>query len=172
MPHPTASSRLIELAVITGAHGVAGEVRLKLFGEGADALLRIARFNAGALTLKKVRPDNKGGAIACFAEVSDRSAAQALRGTVLSAPRAALPPLAQGEYYHADLIGLVAVSDSGERVGEVIAVHNFGASDIVEIRREPVPAKGMKSFMVPLTRAAVPEWDAQRLVISRDFVEE
>ena len=86
--------------------------------------------------------------------------------------REALPDLDEGEYYHIDLIGLRAVSDSGETLGRVIAVQNFGASDIIEIEKDPVPAKGMKSFMVPMTKQAVIEWDAQRLVIAADFVED
>ena len=156
----------VTLAAVTGAHGVAGEVRLKLLGEGLEAFALHKRFNDGALTLSKLRDDGKGGAIARFAEVADRTAAEALRGTVLTVPRSALPPLEEGEYYHADLIGLPAVSDAGEPLGTVIAVENFGAGDIVEIER----ADG-KRFMVPMREDAVPEWNAERLVVSRDFAE-
>ena len=67
---------MVELAAITGAHGVAGEVRLKLLGEGLEALRQHKSFNQGALTLKKVRSDNKGGAIARFAEVQGRGEAE------------------------------------------------------------------------------------------------
>ena len=105
-------------------------------------------------------------AIARFAEIPDRTAAEALRGTVLTVPRSALPPLDEGEYYHADLLGLAAVSEAGEPLGTVIAVENFGAGDIVEIER----ADG-KRFMVPMREDAVPEWNAERLVVSRDFAE-
>jgi 16S rRNA processing protein RimM len=112
-----AQDRPVTLAAITGAHGVTGEVRLKLFGEGVDALAAHKSFNGGALTLRKLRDDGKGGAIARFAEVADRTAAEKLRGSVLTIPRSALPPLADGEYYHADLIGLAAVSDTGEPLG-------------------------------------------------------
>ena len=87
----------VTLAAVTGAHGVTGEVRLKLFGEGLEAFSAHRRFNDGALTLKKLRDDGKGGAIARFAEVSDRTAAEKLRGTVLTVPRSALPPLEEGE---------------------------------------------------------------------------
>lgn len=166
------SANPIELAAITGAHGVAGELRLKLFGEGVDALSRHKRFNDGALTLAKIRSDGKGGAIARFAEVTDRAAAEKLRGTVLSVPRAALPPLAEGEYYHADLVDLPAVTDAGERVGRVVAIHNFGATDILEIEKDPPPEKGAKTFMVPMIAAAVPAWDSEKLVIAADFADE
>lgn len=162
--------RLVELAAITGAHGISGEVRLKLFGEGADALSHYGSFNDGALTLTKIRSDNKGGAVARFAEISGRGEAEKLRGTVLTVSRDDLPQLDEGEFYHADLIGLAAVTDAGEAIGRVIAIHNFGATDIIEIERQPVPEKGQKSFMVPMTAAAVPEWDADRLVVNADFV--
>ena len=162
----------LTLAAVTGAHGVAGEVRLKLLGDGVDALKAHDSFNEGALTLVKIRSDNKGGAIARFAEVKDRTSAEQLRGTALTVLRDALPELGEGEYYHADLIGLAVETDAGARVGTVVAVENFGATDIVEIAKEPVPAKGMKTFMVPMTKDAVIQWDTERLVIGADFAED
>ncbi|QUL38496.1 ribosome maturation factor RimM [Erythrobacter sp. JK5] len=162
----------IELAAITGAHGVAGEVRLKLFGEGVEALSRHTAFNGGALTLRKIRSDTKGGAVARFAEATNRTEAEKLRGTVLTVPRDGLPALEEGEYYHADLIGLRAMTDAGAHVGRVIAVQNFGATDIVEIEKDPAPAKGMKTFMVPMTKAAVLDWDTEKLVIAAGFADE
>jgi 16S rRNA processing protein RimM len=160
----------ITLAVVTGAHGVTGEVRLKLFGEGVAALKRFRAFNDGGqgsgLTLKKLRDDNKGGAIARFEEVTDRNAAEALRGTELTVPRSALPELGEGEYYHADLIGLPAFSGSGEALGTVRTVENFGAGDILEIERP-----NGKRFMVPMIEEAVPEWDGKRVVIDAVWVE-
>ena len=164
---PDNSTRPVTLAAITGAHGVAGEVRLKLFGEGLETLKGHKTFNDGALTLKKIRDDNKGGAVARFAEVPDRTAAEAMRGTALTVPRSALPPLEEGEYYHADLVGLAAVSDTGESLGEVIAVQNFGAGDVIEIRR----ASG-KTFMVPMRVEAVPGWDGETLTVTQDLADE
>ena len=118
----------VTLAVIIGAHGVAGEVRLKLFGEGVESLTSYKSFEAagGVLTLKSVRP-GPNGAVARFAEIGDRSAAEALRGTELTVPRSALPPL-----------------------GEIVAVENFGAGDIVEVQRPPVGDKPGKRFMAPI----------------------
>ena len=168
---PESGSKLIELAAVTGAHGVAGEVRLKLFGEGVEALSSHSKFNDGALTLTKIRSDNKGGAVARFAEVSNRNDAEKLRGTVLSVSREALPSLEDGEYYHADLIGLAVFTDAGDLIGHVVAVENYGATDIIEIEKVPTPAKGAKSFMVPMTEQAVIEWDSERLVISAEFVD-
>ena len=162
----------VTLAAIAGAHGVAGEVRLKLFGEGVATLSRHKSFNDGALTLVKIREDGKGGAIARLAECSSRADAEKLRGTVLAVPRDALPPLGEGEYYHADLLDLPVVTDAGDMVGRVVAIENFGATDIIEIAREPVPEKGAKTFMVPMTPAAVMEWDQDRLVIAEAFAED
>lgn len=161
-----AGDKPVTLAAIAGAHGVTGEVRLKLFGEGVESLKRFRAFNDSALTLSKLRDDGKGGAIARFAEVTDRNAAEALRGTLLTVPRLALPPLGEGEYYHADLIGLVAISTDGAELGDVIAVENFGAGDVIEVRRPTG-----KTFMVPMRAEAVPEWNDKRLIISAVFAD-
>lgn len=154
------ADRPVTLAVIIGAHGVTGEVRLKVF---TDDLGRYKSFNHGRLTLKSVR-HGSNGAIARIAEVTDRNAAEAMRGTELTVPRADLPPLGEGEYYHADLLGLPAISTDGEPLGHVVAIDNFGAGDVIEIER---PDK--KRFMVPMRAEAVPEWDADRLVVDAIF---
>jgi 16S rRNA processing protein RimM len=161
------ADRPVTLAAIAGAHGVRGEVRLKLFGEGADTLRAFSVFAAGdrQLTLKSVRPANQG-AVATFAEVGDRSAAEALRGTVLTVPRSALPPLADGEYYHHDLLGLPCVATDGSKVGAVVAVENFGAGDILEIQRPDG-----KRFMVPMNARAVPAWTDDGVTIDAAFLE-
>jgi 16S rRNA processing protein RimM len=148
-----AADRPVTLAAVTGAHGVTGEVRLKLFGEGVAALKRYRVFNDATLTLKALKDDGKGGAIARFAEIADRTAAEKLRGTALTVPRSALPPLAEGEYYHADLIGLRAVSTTRAALGVCVAVENFGAGDVLEIERPDG-----KRFMVPMREEAVPKW--------------
>jgi 16S rRNA processing protein RimM len=124
------------LAAVAGAHGVGGEVRLKLFAEGLDSLKRQKILYAGesVLTLKSVKPGS-AGAIVRFAEIADRAAAEALRGTLLTVPRDALPPLAEDEYYHADLLGLACVDADGAPLGTVAAVENFGAGDLLEIAR-------------------------------------
>jgi 16S rRNA processing protein RimM len=161
------SDRPVTLAVVTGAHGVTGEVRLKLFGEGVAALKRYRAFNDSTLSLKNLRDDGKGGAIARFAEIADRTGAEKLRGAELTVPRSALPPLGEGEYYHADLIGLPAVSTTGEALGNCIAVENFGAGDVLEIERPDG-----KRFMVPMRAEAVPQWsDLTGLLIDAAYAE-
>ena len=79
-------------------------------------------------------------------------------------PRSVLPPLGEGEYYHADLIGLPAVSTEGEALGVCVAVENFGAGDVLEIEK----ADGSR-FMVSMQAEAVPEW-INRLVIRSEYV--
>lgn len=159
----------VTLAAVSGAHGVTGEVRLKLFGDGLDSIKAHldapGAFNAGALTLEKIRSDNKGGAIARFAEIVDRTAAERLRGTALTVPRAALPQLEEGEFYLSDLLDLPVTTDDGTAVGRVCAVENYGATDIVEIERPD----GSK-FMVPLTGQAIPHWDKETLIVSEAFL--
>jgi len=161
------AERHVTLAVIAGAHGITGEVRLKLFGEGVASLKRYRAFNDSALTVQKLREDGKGGAIARFAEVTDRNGAEALRGTLLTVSRSELPPPAEGEYYHADLIGLNCISTAGDLLGTCIAVENYGAGDLLEVRRD-----NGKTFMVPMRPEAVPEWDATRIVIEAGWAEE
>tara|TARA_Y100000815_G_scaffold186554_1_gene170259 strand:+ start:1052 stop:1528 length:477 start_codon:yes stop_codon:yes gene_type:complete len=151
----------VTLAVVIGAHGVTGEVRLKVFAEDLDTY---RAFNSGSLTLKSLR-EGPNGAIARFAEIKDRNAAEAMRGTELTVPRSALPPLGDGEYYHVDLLGLPVISDGGETLGTVIAVDNYGAGDVLEIERPDG-----KRFMVPMNAEAVPEWNADRLIVAAAFV--
>lgn len=146
----------VVVAAVAGAHGIAGEVKLKLF---TDDIAAFGTFNDGALTLRAVR-----GNIARFAEIGDRTAAEALRGTELTVPRTSLPPLGEGEYYHADFLDLPAVSDAGDALGHVVAVENFGAGDVIEIERP-----GGKRFMVPMSPQAVPEWNTERIVIAAAF---
>ena len=155
----------VTLAAVAGAHGVGGEVRLKLFAEGLDSLKRHKTLYAGdrPLTLQSVKPGSSG-AIARFAEIADRTTAEALRGTLLTVPRSALPPLEEGEYYHADLIGLSCESATGEPLGTVVAVENFGAGDLLEIER----ADG-KRALIPF-RPGIADLTNGRIVADAGFL--
>lgn len=157
------ATKTVTLAAVAGAHGVTGEVRLKLFAESIDSLKRHKSFNGGALTLKSLRP-NKDGAIARFAEVTDRNAAEKLRSTLLTVPRAELPALGEDEYYYSDLIGLPCVSTDGAELGTCVTVENFGAGDLLEIAKPDG-----KRFMVPMNAQAVPDW-GERIIIEAAFV--
>jgi 16S rRNA processing protein RimM len=157
---------LVCLGVIVAAHGLRGQVKIKCY---TDAPLAIADYGplcdeAGARRFKlgTVR-EVKGGLIASIAGVDDRSGAEALRGTRLCVPRQALPAVATDEFYQSDLMGLAAVTTSGNRLGTVVAVHNFGAGDLLEL----APAGGGKTMLLPFTRSVVPFVDvsAGRLVV-------
>jgi len=131
------TERAIALAAVAGAHGVKGELRLKLFSDSVDSLSANRKLFVGGkeMRLLSVRPAGKG-AVAQFDGVTDRSAAEALRGSLVEIDRAALPPLEEGEYYHADIVGLPAFDRDGIAVGRVIAVENYGAGDLLEIETE------------------------------------
>ena len=133
---PDPGAGRVDLAAVAGAHGVRGEVRLKLFAESFESLQRHEHIQVGErlLTLVSVRGAAKG-AVARFAEVQDRGAAEALRGQMLTVPRAELPALEEGEYYHADLVGLFCQGRDGTPLGTVVAVENYGAGDLLEIER-------------------------------------
>ncbi len=146
------------VAQIGGAHGLLGEVKLKSFT--ADPM---AVSNYGPLTTEdgsasfeiETLRAAKGHLVARFRGVGDRSAAERLANLRLFVPRERLPPPAADEFYHADLIGLRAVTADGTEIGTVAAVHDFGAGDILELR----PQAGGTTMMVPFTAAFVPSVD-------------
>ena len=125
----------VALAAVAGAHGISGAVRLKLFAESPDSLRRHKEVRVGDRTLTLAAVKEGRSPIARFAGIADRTAAEALRGQLLTVPRSALPPLEEGEYYHSDLIGLPCESGTGEPLGTVVAVENFGAGDLLEIEK-------------------------------------
>lgn len=129
--------RKIALAAVAGAHGVKGELRLKLFSDSVESLSRHDSLYVGGVErrLLSIRDSGKT-AVARFEGIADRSAAEALRGSLVEVDRSTLPPLQEGEYYHADLIGLPVVNQDGEAVGIVAAVENYGAGDLLEIELE------------------------------------
>jgi 16S rRNA processing protein RimM len=162
----------VTLAAVSGAHGVTGEVRLKIFAENIESLKRHKSFNNGTLTPTSLRP-NKDGAIVRFAEINNRNAAEKLRSTLITVPRAALPILDAGEYYFTDLLGLPCVSTDGADLGTCVAVENFGAGDVLEIQMPSINGKPGKKFMVPMNEQAVPKWGAEaggQIVIDPGFV--
>ena len=157
--------RRIALAAIAGAHGVKGEVRLKLFSDSAESLSRHGKLFVGGSERRLVAIRAAGkGAVARFEGVGDRSAAEALRGTLVEIDRSALPPLDEGEYYHVDLIGLAAVDGAGEAVGTVVAVENYGAGDLLEIECE-----GGKRSLIPF-KPGIAELEEGRIVLDPEFL--
>jgi 16S rRNA processing protein RimM len=159
------SERRIALAAVAGAVGIKGEVRLKLFSESAESLSRHERLCVGGAEKRLLAIRDSGKTVvARFEGVSDRSAAEALRGSVVEVDRAALPPLEPGEYYHADMIGLPAQDRDGKEVGTVVAVENFGAGDLLEIELE-----SGKRGLIPF-KAGIADFDDGRIVLDPEFL--
>jgi 16S rRNA processing protein RimM len=162
---PAASNKRIALAAVAGAHGVKGEVRLKLFSDSVEGLARQAKVYVGGAErrLLAVRASGKI-AVARFEGIGERSAAETLRGSLVEVDRSALPPLDEGEYYHADLIGLPAVDGQGNAVGVVAAVENYGAGDLLEIE-----LTGGKRSLIPF-RPGIADLEVGRIVLDREFL--
>lgn len=156
----------IQLGVIGAPHGIKGELRVKTFTGDPMALGQygpLTTEDGMTLTVSSVRPA-KTVIVARFKEIQDRNAAEALNGKALFVEREALPDdLDEEEFYQADLIGLQVQDENGEAVGQVVAVHNFGAGDMLEIRPERGP-----SVLIPFTTLAVPEIDFKSGTLSID----
>ena len=141
----------IALAAVAGAHGIKGEVRLKLFADSVASLAAHDRLYVGGEPRRLLAVRDGKAPVALFEGIADRNGAESLRGLLVEIDRDALPPLAEGEYYHADLIGLTCFSEDGETIGSVVAVENFGAGDLLEI--ELVNGKrAMIPFRDPISR--------------------
>lgn len=158
----------IMLARIGAPHGVRGEVRLFVFASDPDALRRYKPLTdesgTRSFVLKTLRPA-KDHFVARLEGVDTREAAEALTNQGLHVDRALLPATEdEDDFYYADLIGLNAVTTEGEAFGKVLAVHDFGAGDILEI----APEGGGKTIMLPFTRAVVPSVDIKtgRLIVA------
>jgi 16S rRNA processing protein RimM len=126
------------LAAVIGAQGLKGEVKAKLFTHAPDALPRYGVLHTKTgrkLKITAFRPSKQGEAVIAFEGIGDRNQAEALKGAELFVDRAALPDPAEEEFYHADLIGLEVRDSEGRVLGKVVALHNFGASDVLEFAR-------------------------------------
>ena len=155
----------IALAAVAGAHGIKGELRLKLFSDSAASLARHERLFVGGEERRLIESREAGkGAVARFEGIADRNAAEALRGSLVEVERGALPPLGEGEYYHADLIGLACVDGEGTPFGEVVAVENFGAGDLLEVERDD----GRRS-LIPF-KAGIADLVDGKIVLDPEFL--
>jgi 16S rRNA processing protein RimM len=163
---PTAS-RLIAVGVFGAPQGVRGEVRIKAHTTDPDALGAYGPLSdaAGTKVFKIValRRLKREMVVARIEGVSDRDAAKKLEGVELFARRENLPAIAEDEFYHADLVGLEAVSFAGQAIGRIVALRNFGAGDILEI----APAAGGETRFLPFTKRVAPLIDiaGRRIVI-------
>ncbi len=147
--------RDVLLGVVIGATGLKGAVKVKTFTETPQKLAAYGPLHtkAGrALSVANLRATGADEAAVLFEGLSDRTAAEALKGAELFVARAALPETGKEEFYHADLIGLRAEDAEGRVLGHVSAIRNYGAGDVIEIAR----GQG-DTLLLPFTREIVPE---------------
>ncbi|HEU5046216.1 MAG TPA: ribosome maturation factor RimM [Rickettsiales bacterium] len=150
------SDRLVRLGVISGAHGVRGQVKIRSFTASPEDLTAYGalRDTSGRSYRVRVTGNHNGVLIANIDGVSDRNAAEALRNIELCIPRSALPETDENEYYLEDLAGLAVQDESGAPYGHVLSVQNYGAGDVVEIRQ----VSGKEIFF-PFTQQTFPVID-------------
>lgn len=158
--------RYVPVAEIARPHGVQGEVRVRVFNEGSDLLLRRPairlRLKDGTeqdAALESVRPTNKA-LLARLAGVGDRDAAEALRGAAILVARDLFPALEEGEFYACDLEGAKVVTSSGEVVGRVQGVHSYPTCDALIVTRE-----GMEPLEIPLVETYVAAVSVERRTV-------
>lgn len=160
-------ARRIVVGRIGAAHGIKGEVRVKSFTASPLDLADYSPLEAADGRRFVIKAARSAGAspdmlVVRFQGIDDRNAAETLNGLELTVPRERLPEPEADEFYHADLIGLDAVTPDGALLGTVVAVPNYGAGDLLEIARSKGP-----TLLVPFTRAAVPAIDlaAKRVTV-------
>ncbi len=155
-PPGTPAKNRICVARIGAAHGTRGEVRLWPFTADPEAIGRYGALEtvAGGRSLEiETLRRAKDFFVARFKGITDRTAAERLRNVDLYVPRDRLPAAGDDEFYHVDMIGLAAEDPAGTALGTVIAIHNFGAGDLLEI----APAAARDTLLVPFTTETVPE---------------
>ena len=154
------------LGQIGAAHGTTGEVRLRSFTSEPQAIAGYGPLeteNGRVLTIESLRPA-KDHFVARISGIVDRNAAEQLTNERLYVPRQRLPPPSDAnEFYHADLVGLSVVDPAGEVFGTVIAIHNFGAGDLIEVQLDRVS----QTELVPFDATHVPTVDiaARKIVV-------
>jgi len=149
--------RRVLLGRIVRAHGSRGEVAILAYTaqpQDIAAYGPLSGADGTRFVITHARATTRG-VLVRLAGVADRTAAEALQGIDLYVDRDRLPPPAEGEFYHADLIGLAVIDTHGDSRGEVVAVRNFGAGDLLEIG---IPGSHTTEF-VPFTEAHVPHVD-------------
>jgi 16S rRNA processing protein RimM len=159
-------ARDVLLAVVIGAQGLKGDVRVKAFTRTPESIAQYRSLHdkhGRSFTVTGARAAKAGEAVLRLAELTDRGAAESVIGVELYVDRAALPPAAKDEFYHADLIGLRAEDGEGRALGTVHAIHNYGAGDVIEIARTDGD-----SVLLPFTRETVPliEIDKSRIIVA------
>ena len=158
------TKHLVSVGVITGAHGIKGEVKLKSFTSDAKAIATYGPLSSRRgeyFTITRLRPQ-KDDFIAILKGVTDRNRAEALRGTELFVERSALPQTAEEEIYAHDLIGLTVQLENGEKLGTLIDMPNYGAGDLLEIEREGI----RETLLIPYATSYVVAEDLENGIIT------
>jgi 16S rRNA processing protein RimM len=156
------------LGQIGAAHGVGGEVRLRSFTSDPQAIASYGPLeteDGRVLRIESLRPA-KDHFVAKLSGICDRNAAEQLTNVKLYVPRERLPePDQADEFYYADLVGLAVVDPAGKSLGTVVAVHNFGAGDLIEMQE----SESRSTQMLPFDKVTVPVVDiaAGRIVVAR-----
>lgn len=158
--------QLIEIGVVTRAHGLAGLVRVKVFTADPEVLQRLRRVvlrlpdgREEERELLRVQPGSKGLPVVELDHCAHRDQAEALQGALLLAPRDELPPLESGEFYLADTVGCPAETPDGEPLGTVVEIGDNGAQPLLLIRRD------RRIHNVPAVAPFITDFDGQRLVL-------
>lgn len=155
--------------IITAAHGIKGEVKLKSYTADPQAIGSygpLVTSRGERLEIERLKPQ-KDGFVAVLKGVRDRNRAEMLKGTELFLNRAQLPGPEEDEVYMHDLIGATALDAQGRKFGTVIAVPNFGAGDLLEIRRDGVK----ETVLVPFAQDYVPKIDLGKREVTLDLPE-
>jgi 16S rRNA processing protein RimM len=160
-----APSGLVCVAQVATAHGVRGALKLRCFTEDPASVAAygaVCDAHGRELFRLRIIGQSRTGVIVKAEGIDSREAAEALRGLDLYIPRDRLPDTDTDEFYHSDLVGLAAFDAEGARCGEVVAVQNYGAGDLLEVRLD-----AGETILVPFTENAVPsiDLDGGRLVI-------
>jgi len=158
------------MAKIGAAHGIRGEVRVKPFGDDP-----LSFTDYGTLTTKDGKRSfdvdkarvQKTVVVTKFKGINDRNQAEELNGVELYITRDQLPEPDEDEFYYSDLTGLDVLDQSGETLGKIVAVQDFGAGDLLEIR----PKRG-RTFYIPFTKDFVPEISLDEGMVRVDLPED
>ncbi len=160
-PASNDSDERVLVGRVTGAHGLKGEVKIAAFTAEPEDVAAYGPLTTAdgsrAVEIASLRNAGGGTVVARLRGIADRNEAERLRGTELFVARALLPPAGADEYYQSDLIGLAAISPDGDALGEIVAVQNFGAGDLLEL----LPSSGGQTELIPFENAHVPKVDLE-----------
>jgi len=163
---------LVEVGHVSGAYGIRGWIRIRPYSADAEALLTAGKWWLDKPVLHEVTAVQArwqgDGIVACFEGMSDRNAAEALRGAVVRISRADFPALEENEYYWVDLIGLDAINKQGVRLGTVSNLIDNGVHPILQVQAE-LPDGRQKELLIPFVDSYVGDIDMDKGTIAVDW---